>query len=295
MPASPRPGAAADPFHLLAADRTSGAYPLAEAALAALARALPKGRIDRPTVRRWALQLRRAQPAMGAILRLSEELGRFARSANSSLSAPRLLRWAKLRRRELHREERRVVSRARRALPPQVRIVTLSASSMVARLLASTPRSQRPTSVVVLRSLPGGEGVRFAAALRAQGLEARVVPDSRGPEEVRRADLLLVGADTVYGDGSLLHKVGTRALAAAARRAGCPVVSVTGTSKMIRGRPPRPVPGAGHFDRTPGSDISAYWTELGPVAPEELPLRFSGKARRTRSAPSGPPAGSDGG
>ena len=39
---------------------------------------------------------------------------------------------------------------------------------------------------------------------------------------MRDSNLLLLGADTVFRDGSLVNKVGTRAIARAAKEAECP-------------------------------------------------------------------------
>jgi ribose 1,5-bisphosphate isomerase len=116
----------------------------------------------------------------------------------------------------------------------------------------------------VLESLPGGEGRTFARELRRAGLRARTVTDTEGRRLVGATDLVLIGADTVSSDGSVVHKVGTRPLALAARRAGVPVIVVAGRSKnapdphSARRLPPR-------FDRTPARAIQEYWTDEGRV------------------------------
>jgi len=101
----------------------------------------------------------------------------------------------------------------------------------------------------------------MAADLRRRGLAARWVADERAPEAVSASDLVLIGADTVETDGTVVHKVGTRRLAELARRSRRPVVVVAGRSKFSPRRvlrlPPR-------FDRTPARLVSAYWTD-GPA------------------------------
>jgi len=110
----------------------------------------------------------------------------------------------------------------------------------------------------------------MARELRTAGIPARTITDRAGREAVRTADLLLLGADTVFSDGSLVHKVGTRPLALAAHRAGVPVVVVGGRSKFTRrGRPRARLPAL--FDVTPGRWIDEYWTDVG---------RLTGPARR---------------
>jgi translation initiation factor 2B subunit (eIF-2B alpha/beta/delta family) len=89
---------------------------------------------------------------------------------------------------------------------------------------------------------------------------------------VPRADLVLVGADAVYGDGSVVHKVGTRPLTLAALRAGVPVIVVAGRSKSVPGPcPSRTLPP--RFDRTPARAVREFWTDRGVVAAAEWSRR----------------------
>jgi len=87
------------------------------------------------------------------------------------------------------------------------------------------------------------------------------------------ADLVIIGADAVFSDGSIAHKVGTRILARAASKAGVPVVVVAGRSKFTgRPAPRRPLPA--RFDRTPSRYVSEIWTDSG--------VRAGGAKRRLR-------------
>ena len=93
-------------------------------------------------------------------------------------------------------------------------------------------------------------------------MPTRLVTDDRGVDRVRTATLLLIGADAVSENGSVVHKVGTRRLAAAARRASVPVYVVSGRSKWTgEKRAPRHLPP--FYDVTPGPWIAAYFTDGG--------------------------------
>lgn len=100
--------------------------------------------------------------------------------------------------------------------------------------------------------------------------------------EIASANLVLVGADLVYREGTLLHKIGTRPLAHAAHSRRIPTIILTGSSKFVaqlpRGPPPRPE----LFDRTPARWISEYWTETGPIRPGEVGPQVSALRRGTR-------------
>lgn len=250
-------------------DRRHGAHALAAKALAALtseirelSRAPPSMRHSR--VRALAGALGRTQPAMGLFREWALEWDGIRRSSPDRELPDRLGRWARDWQRQLARELPDLVRVVRREFPPGLgTVLTLSRSETLRRVLAGLPPARRPREVVVLESRPGGEGRAFARDLSAAGLVSRVVPDQEGRRLAGSVDLLLVGADAVYADGDLVHKVGTRPLGWRAHRAGVPVVVVAGRSKWVsRKHPPRALPAL--FDRTPAAAISEYWTDGGP-------------------------------
>ncbi|MGP8134819.1 MAG: hypothetical protein ACLQD8_01575 [Thermoplasmata archaeon] len=217
-----------------------------------------------------------AQPAMGLFQTWSGEWGAIERLAPGRPLRIRLSGWVRRWRRRLRLEPPRIDRTVQRHLPRHARILTLSRGTTLLHALSSLPAADRPREIVVLESLPGGEGRRMAAELGAAGLRARWARDrSRGPV-LSRTDLLLIGADTIEPDGAVIHKVGTRRLASEARQRGVPVVVVAGRSKWLRsGRGPRRLPPL--FDRTPPSLVSAYWTDAGAVAG-----RGAGRPRKVR-------------
>ena len=79
-----------------------------------------------------------------------------------------------------------------------------------------------PGRVVCTVSEPVGEGRAFAEELAEAGLTTEVIADDDAEHAVATVDILLLGADTVFRDGSLLNKVGTSPLAKAASKHKCP-------------------------------------------------------------------------
>ncbi len=140
-------------------------------------------------------------------------------------------------------------------------------------LIAAHAAGWRGT-VTCLESRPGGEGRRLAARWAREGIAARWVPDRERRSAVRASDAVLVGADAILADGSLVHKVGTRALAREARRAGVPFLVAAGRSKRVPfARLPRPLPA--RFDRTPAREIAGFLTDRGGTAPRPRPASRS--------------------
>jgi translation initiation factor 2B subunit (eIF-2B alpha/beta/delta family) len=89
-------------------------------------------------------------------------------------------------------------------------------------------------AVAVTASEPGGEGVDVAQTLLADGPDVTLVADAAVAHHVGSAnvDAVVVGADTVLADGSVVNKVGTRGVALAAAREGVPVYVVAARDKV---------------------------------------------------------------
>ncbi|SDN00923.1 Translation initiation factor 2B subunit, eIF-2B alpha/beta/delta family [Halogranum gelatinilyticum] len=107
-------------------------------------------------------------------------------------------------------------------------VVTLSRSGTVTAALAEVPE------VVVAESRPACEGVAVAEELADAGTTVTLVTDAAMGYALaeRDVDAAVVGADTLFSDGSVANKVGTRLLALAAARDGVPLYVVTARDKV---------------------------------------------------------------
>jgi translation initiation factor 2B subunit (eIF-2B alpha/beta/delta family) len=181
-------------------------------------------------------------------------------------------------------------------------ILTHSRSGTVERTLlqlAADPAA-RLASVVVTRSLPGGEGADLARALAAAGLPVTLVADAAVGLMAGQVDCVVLGADSLRADGALVNKVGSYPLALAARAANRPVYVLSETLKIApdgwplsleEGDPaavlPAPIAGVVArnvvFDVTPARLISAIITERGALRPDEL-RPFAERAARELAA-----------
>jgi translation initiation factor 2B subunit (eIF-2B alpha/beta/delta family) len=160
-------------------------------------------------------------------------------------------------------------------------VVTLSRSGTVRAALDRA----RP-AVLLGESRPGGEGADVAADLAAAGLDVTLTTDAALAAELadRPVDAAVVGADAVLADGSVVNKVGTRALALAADREGVPLWVVATTAKI---RPDERVHqetadpadiydgdgvtvAAPVFDRTPADLVGGVVTERGVLDADDV-------------------------
>lgn len=148
------------------------------------------------------------------------------------------------------RARRETVRRAIEVLPGDASVLTHSASGTVREVLSLLPTAQ----VMVTASEPGGEGRRFA-----REIGARCIDDPEVPRQVGAVDLVLVGADAVLSSGDFINKIGTRAIAAAARQCGVPFYVVFESFKRLSGdEVPLDEPA---FERTAAAAVTQHITD----------------------------------
>jgi translation initiation factor 2B subunit (eIF-2B alpha/beta/delta family) len=236
----------------VATDDTHGASWLAREAVEAVSEAAELG--DDPVA--VAREFVRARPAMGAIAGALGRVLAAGRTPEQVVEEARALVEAR---------ERASKAIAVMAAPHIAGVVmTHSASSTVREVLVHTP----PDRVVCTVSEPVGEGRDFAEDLRGAGLTVDLVDDPDAEHAVETVNLLLVGADTVFRDGSLVNKVGTSGLAEAAKNAGIPVLVACEVIKLVPVEPRDP--SEDRFDLTGPELIDLFVTEEGECTPEEI-------------------------
>jgi ribose 1,5-bisphosphate isomerase len=169
-------------------------------------------------------------------------------------------------------------------------VYTLSRSGSVEGTLSALARERPkrdPLRVIVSESRPGGEGAALAQALAAAGAQVTLAVDGACAALIAEAALVIVGADSVRADGSVVNKVGTHTLALVAHAASKPVYALAERLKVTppsyplvieQGAPQEllaePVAGVtprtAVFDVTPASLITRIVMESGPVEASAL-------------------------
>jgi translation initiation factor 2B subunit (eIF-2B alpha/beta/delta family) len=259
----------------LRADRTHGGSWMARRAVEALAEIAgePAATSEELLVRLVAAgrELVASRPAMAGV---AGAVGRLLATAQTRAGMPpdELARL-------VHDEAQGLVAKRDRAarsiaiqLAPHLEdalVLTHSASATVREALLRAP----PAHVFCTVSSPFEEGRAFAEDLRAAGLHVELVEDDQGPEALARASLLLVGADTVYLDGTVCNKIGTRGLAEAASKLGVRTVVACEVIKLApieAADAPQLADERGLFDLTPPELLDEIVTEEGAVRSNEV-------------------------
>lgn len=162
------------------------------------------------------------------------------------------------------------------------RILTHSRSGTVhASITQSAP------TVFITESHPGNEGIDVAEDLAQRSHSVTVIADAAAAHFLHQRDIerVLVGADTILPDGSIINKIGTRNIAITANHENIPVFVVASIDKIAPENTSHNEHGpatelyAGplditvenpRFDSTPPAHITGYITEQGTLHPAAI-------------------------
>jgi translation initiation factor 2B subunit (eIF-2B alpha/beta/delta family) len=161
------------------------------------------------------------------------------------------------------------------------RVLTLSRSGTVRSALEAA----RPDSAFVAESRPAREGVGVAERLAEAGIDVTLLVDAAMEGLIARGavDTVLVGADAILEDGSVINKTGTRTAMRAGVAAEIDSYAVCSRDKIAPGTefdPEFGSPGAVYrgdadiavhnptFERVPPTAVSGIVTEGGIYSPE---------------------------
>lgn len=112
------------------------------------------------------------------------------------------------------------------------RIMTHCHSTAVLACIEAAVDQGKELSAVVKETRPRNQGHITAKRLYELGVPVTLIVDSAARRYLSGVDHVLVGADSIAADGSVINKVGTSGLAVNARDRGTPVVAAAQTFKL---------------------------------------------------------------
>jgi ribose 1,5-bisphosphate isomerase len=92
---------------------------------------------------------------------------------------------------------------------------------------------EKGCSLVATESRPGFEGRTVARIAADMGIKVRLVVDAAAGMELQNADAVLMGADSIEADGSVVNKAGSSLIAMAARSLGVRVYFLGEVRKVL--------------------------------------------------------------
>jgi ribose 1,5-bisphosphate isomerase len=256
----------------LRANRTNGGSWMARRAIEALLEvaAQPVSSTEelQERLRNAARELAMARPAMGAI---THAVGRLVAAAQTASHLPPddLQQLVSEEANGLIASRERAAASIAVHLAPRLTnalVLTHSNSATVREAVVHTP----PGRLFCTVSGPFEEGLLLAEDLRAEGIDVEIVDGDELLRALESTSFVLVGADTVYEDGSVKNKIGTRPLAEAARNAGVRTIVACELLKLAPIPPPTKEDEPELRDTTPAELLDEIVTEEGPVVPEDV-------------------------
>jgi translation initiation factor 2B subunit (eIF-2B alpha/beta/delta family) len=252
--------------------------------LATEADVAPEQRLQR--VHQASLELAHARPAMAA---LAGAVGRILAAPNDPDSMARVAA-------QLLQDYDQAIARIATFARPYLKgtIMTHSLSGTVLEVLqACIPPIEQ---IVILEGRPLYEGRTVARSLSASSVGLTLITDAQADIFLPMCQALVVGADSILADGSVLNKAGTALLAWAARGHGVPLYVLSETLKISprawsgdlslleehRGQEvwrdaiPNLAVRNFYFDHTPADLLSGIITEQGLLGKDEI-QRQAGK------------------
>jgi len=154
-------------------------------------------------------------------------------------------------------------------------VITCSYSSTIFKTFKIAKQQGKKIDVLVAESKSGNGKFRYgrvlAGEIESNGIATEVFPDDAIYHYTSRAEKVLVGADSILADGSLINGIPTYKVALAARENGVPFYTVCETTKFnvlnYLGRKAKLEEG---FDLTPSNLITGIITENGIIEVHEV-------------------------
>jgi ribose 1,5-bisphosphate isomerase len=175
-------------------------------------------------------------------------------------------------------------------IPNNSLILTHCHSSTATGILIRAKKMKKKFSVIACETRPRYQGRKTALELAKAGIDTTLVVDGAANMFMKKADLVLVGADSISARGDLINKVGTSTIAHIAKSHDTSFYSaaellkfspftIYGQREKIEERDPKEVwetppkkvkirnPS---FDVTASSYLSGFITEVGVIPPQSV-------------------------
>ncbi len=111
-------------------------------------------------------------------------------------------------------------------------ILTISNSRTLLGVFKLWRKDNPNIRVFALVSNPGGEGKIFTKHLKRSKIFAELIQDENALESIKKSDTVIIGADTVLQNGSVVNKVGSKALAKYCKEMKKPFIVFADNSKF---------------------------------------------------------------
>lgn len=187
-------------------------------------------------------------------------------------------------------DAKRLAQYGAKLIPDDALVLTYCHSSTTTRILIEAKKMKKKFSVIAFETRPRYQGRVTATELANAGIDVTLVVDGAMHLFMKKADIVIVGADSVTSRGDLINKIGTATIAhiakmndvsfySAAELSKYSTMTIFGTREKIEERdlkevwekPPKKVKIRNPaFEATAAKYINGYITEIGVIPPQSF-------------------------
>lgn len=160
----------------------------------------------------------------------------------------------------LERSRERIAEIGAKRICEGMSVFTHCHSSTVTRLLRKAKRDDKSFEVICTETRPVLQGRITAKEMLDLGVKTTLIVDSAARSAMKKADIVVVGADAITSEGNVVNKIGTATIAALAKEARVPFYVVSELLKFD------PATLCGEYEELEERDRNEVWKE----APKKL-------------------------
>lgn len=116
-------------------------------------------------------------------------------------------------------------------------ILTISHSKTLIEIFKLWNKDNPKLKVYVCESRPLNEGLLLAEELKKNKIKSERITEAFSSKIIKQVDALIIGADQILKDGSIVNKTGSRILSILANYENVPVYVAAGKSKFVNNLP----------------------------------------------------------
>lgn len=220
----------ADRLSELKSDRLSGASELSDMALGYIEQACNLAVDEMPHIIEFANQLAQARASMVILQNLIQQWVTYVSAGQHQVPPEQGYRFARALRQRLQAASGQLINHFTVAAKGIERWFTHSYSSTVLACLSSLPKTS--LHVYVSEARPLNEGAMLATRLAEHGVSCTLITDAQAGLFLPEVDVMLIGADSLLADGTVVNKAGTSLFAHTAQAMQIPVWLVAESFKQ---------------------------------------------------------------
>jgi len=216
-------------------DSLNGAVELTKRTLAAVKKELERATNLNEELPEITQTIKLVHPEMASIALIGKKLEEFeqkAKELNDEALKEKLGEELTKISQRITESEQRTVEKLSAELMKYKKIMTLSASTTIRTAFAMLPAAQREKEIYILESRPLLEGQTLARQLAQMDYNVKLIVDAAAGHYMKGVEAVVVGADTIFSNGSILNKIGSLALALLARKYGIPFIVAASKNKL---------------------------------------------------------------